>query len=622
MPIRLLDATIAAQIAAGEVVERPASVVKELVENALDSGARRISIEARGGGLRELKVQDDGSGIAAHEAELAFERHATSKLQAAADLFNIHTLGFRGEALPSIASVSQLVCITRAAGEELGTELRIAGGELQSRAACGCSPGTSISVRNLFYNTPVRREYLRSEATELSAIGAVVQQYALAYPEVRFSLALEGRLAMQTSGDGNLRSVVIELYGLEVARQLLDLEVRYGEGEQEVRVGGLISAPGLTRGSRGYLHLFVNRRALQPRGALVAIVEEAYHTMLMKGRHPLAVIDIRVHPAAVDVNVHPTKSEVKFRYAPRVHGALGRGVREALVAGAGVPAWADADYDGAGVQRRFELRQLGQAARPAAPADAAWGVGASAWDAGRSRWDVGGGLEAGAWQREAADPQEALLPAPPEPPARDPQVMAPGLQPAALPPLRVVGQVGLTYIVAEAPEGMYLIDQHAAHERITYERLMAQRASGAIEAQGLLLPLAVPLSPAASALLLGNANELAALGFTLEEWGEGVRVRSAPASLPADEITQALNELADHLAGRGGSTPLDRREEMLITLSCHTSVRAGQALSPEEMRQLLRQLEGCASPRTCPHGRPTMILMSPAQLERQFGRRT
>jgi len=371
MPIRLLDATIAAQIAAGEVVERPASVVKELVENALDSGARRVSVEARGGGLREVKVQDDGCGIAAHEVELAFERHATSKLQVADDLFNISTLGFRGEALPSIASVAQVICITRTAHEEIGTELRIAGGEVQARAPRGCSPGTSISVRNLFYNLPVRREYLRSEATELSAISAIVQQYALAYPEVRFSLTLEGRLAMQTSGDGDRRGVLIEIYGLDVARQLLDVEAQHGQDDQEVRVSGLISPPGLTRGSRSYMHLFVNRRALQPRGALVAIVEEAYHTMLMRGRHPLAVIDIRVHPTAVDVNVHPTKSEVKFRHAPRVHSAIGRSVREALVAGAGVHAWADADYDSAGVQRRFELRQIGQAARaPEPPASA------------------------------------------------------------------------------------------------------------------------------------------------------------------------------------------------------------------------------------------------------------
>ena len=642
MPIRLLDATVAAQIAAGEVVERPASVVKELVENALDSGARRISVEARGGGMRELKVQDDGSGIPAAEVELAFERHATSKLITSEDLWQIGTLGFRGEALPSIASVAQLICVTRVAHEELGTELRIAGGEPQGRTPRGCSPGTSISVRNLFYNTPVRREYMRSEATELSAISAVVQQYALAYPEVRFTLQLEGRLALQTSGDGDRRAVVIELYGLDVARQLLDLEAAYGEGEQAVQITGLISPPGLTRGSRGYLHLFVNRRALHARGALPAIVEEAYHTMLMKGRHPLAVLDIRVHPLAVDVNVHPTKSEVKFRYAPRVHSVIGRAVREALVAGAGVPAWAGSD-DGS-LQRRFELRQVGAPPATRGPEPSAWGVGASAWDAERSRWDVGAreDRETGRQgDRETSIPGETRGEATQAPERWDdipwglptsedgssaPSPLSPSpplpLSPSSsLPPLRVVGQVGLTYIGAEAPEGMYLIDQHAAHERITYERLMAQHAGGAVSTQGLLLPQAVPLPPAATALLLGNPERLAEWGFHLDEWGEGVRVRAAPSTLPPDQLPKALHELADHLAGRGGSTPLDWREAMLTTLSCHTSVRAGQALSLDEMRQLLRQMEQCISPRTCPHGRPTMILMSPAQLERQFGRR-
>jgi DNA mismatch repair protein MutL len=652
MPIRLLDATVAAQIAAGEVVERPASVVKELVENALDAGARRISVEARGGGLRELKIQDDGCGIRAHEVELAFERHATSKLSSAEDLWQIGTLGFRGEALPSIASVSQLICVTRSVEEELGTELRIAGGELQGRSPRGCSPGTSMSVRNLFYNTPVRREYLRSEATELSAISAVVQQYALASPEVRFTLMLEGRLALQTSGDGDRRAVLIELYGLDVARQMLELEAAHGDGEQAVSVSGLISPPGLTRGSRAYLHLFVNRRALQPRGALPAIVEEAYHTMLMKGRHPLAVLDIRVHPLAVDVNVHPTKSEVKFRYAPRVHGVIGRAVREALVAGAGVPSWSE---DDGSVQRRFELRQLGGSSQRA-PAPSAWGVGASSWDRERSRWDVGSRdhpiaerpiaeSRAEGQQGGASEGHSAGAPAAPDGlwddiPWGVPEDgaqrsvenkasselsasshLAVSPSPSSLPPLRVVGQVGLTYIVAEAPEGMYLIDQHAAHERITYERLMAQHAGGAVETQGLLLPQSVALAPAAAALLLGNQEQLAAWGFGLDAWGEGVLVRSVPATLPAEELPKALHELADHLAGRGGSTPLDWREAMLTTLSCHTSVRAGQALSLDEMRQLLRQLEQCISPRTCPHGRPTMILMSPAQLERQFGRR-
>ncbi len=619
MPIRLLDETIAAQIAAGEVVERPASVVKELVENALDAGARRIVVEVRGGGLREIRVQDDGCGIPADEVELAFARHATSKLQSAEDLWAIRTLGFRGEALPSIASVAQVICITRVAEAELGAELRVAGGEVQSRLPCGCPVGTTITVRNLFYNTPVRREYLRSEATETGAINAIVQQYALAYPEVSFSLVVDGRFVFQTAGDGDLRAVAVELYGLEVGRALLPVQAEAGADELWVSVRGLISPPELTRSSRSYLSLFANRRALQPRGALAAVVENAYHTMLMKGRFPIAVIDLRVHPAAIDVNVHPTKSEVKFRYPAHVHSVLGRAIRDALISGADVPVW-DAP-DPATAHRRFELRRLGQ--EPPSPPPSAWGVGPAAWDRDRSRRDAG----------SPAVHLTTPLPLPPSdtpvapessvpiaPPTAEPAPV-PAPSPSSLPPLRVVGQVGLTYIVAEAPEGMYLIDQHAAHERITYEKLMNQYAQRAVESQQLLMPQAVELSPEASTLLLGNAEKLAEWGFVLEPWGTGVLVRAMPATLPLDELAQALHEMAERLAGRGGSSPLEWREAMLITLACHTSVRAGQPLSHEEMRHLLRQLEQCVNPRTCPHGRPTMILMTPSQLERQFGRR-
>jgi len=612
MPIRLLDETIAAQIAAGEVVERPASVVKELLENALDAGARRILIEVRGGGLREIRVQDDGCGIPANEVELAFARHATSKLSSADDLWAIRTLGFRGEALPSIASVAQVICVTRVADAELGVELRIAGGEVQSRLPCGCPVGTTITVRNLFYNTPVRREYLRSEATETGAISAIVQQYALAYPEVSFTLLIDGRMALQTSGDGDLRAVAVELYGLEVGKALLSVQAEAGADETWVSVNGLISPPELTRSSRNYLSLFANRRVLQPRGALAAVIENAYRTMLMKGRFPIAILDLRVHPSAIDVNVHPTKSEVKFRYAAHVYSVLGRAIRDTLISGAGVPTWEAPDP--ATVQRRFELRRLGQ---EASTTPSAWGVGASVWDRDRSRWDAGSPV--------------VTLDTPLPTPAADPvpDDTNPPLSPstststttAALPPLRVVGQVGLTYIVAEAPEGMYLIDQHAAHERITYEKLMNQYAQRAVESQQLLIPQAVEVSPEASALLLGNADRLAEWGFVLEPWGTGVLVRAIPATLPVDELAQAIHEIVEYLAGRGGSSPRDWHEAMLITLACHTSVRAGQPLSHDEMRQLLQQLEQCVSPRTCPHGRPTMILMTPAQLERQFGRR-
>ncbi len=635
MPIQVLAPAVAAQIAAGEVVERPASVVKELLENALDAGARRIAVEARGGGLREIKVQDDGSGIAAAEVELAFERHATSKLRTAADLWSIGTLGFRGEALPSITSVAQVVCITRTADEEVGTELRVAGGELQGRTPRGCSPGTSISVRNLFYNTPVRREYLRSDATEMSAISTVVQQYALAYPEVRFTLLLDGRLALQTSGDGDLRSVLIELYGIDVARQLLPLDMQYGEGAQEVRLTGMISPPGLTRGSRNYVHLFVNRRAVQPRGSLASVVTEAYHTLLMKGRYPLVVLDIRVDPGAVDVNVHPTKSEVRFQYQPRVHNAVGRAIRAALLEGAGVQPWNEAASELESAQRRFELRPGGQIESPRdAERNPVWRVGAGAWDTQHSRWDAGRGYstldqpdhaleldaEHSTTTPETSDTEQAQAVEVDgrrvSPPASLPRVAS-----STLPPLRVIGQVGLTYVVAESPEGMYLIDQHAAHERITYERLMAQHSMGTVESQGLLLPQTVTLPPAAATLLLDHADALAEWGFVLEAWGEGMlRLRATPATLPLEDVQAALLEIADYLAGQGGTAPTDWREQMLITLACHTSVRAGQSLALQEMRELLQQLERCISPRTCPHGRPTMILLTPGQLERQFGR--
>ncbi len=629
MPIQVLDPTVAAQIAAGEVVERPASAAKELIENALDAGATKISVEARGGGLRELKISDDGCGIRADEVELAFERHATSKLRHADDLWSIGTLGFRGEALPSIASVAQVICTTRAESDPVGTELRIAGGELQGRTPVGCSRGTTFSIRNLFYNVPVRRDFLRSEATEAGAIATVVTQYALAYPEVRFTLLLDGRLALQTSGTGDVREVLIELYGLDVARQLLAVESLYGEGRDEVTVRGLVSPPGITRSSRGYLHVFVNRRAIHPRGQIAFVIEEAYHTMLMKGRHPVAVLDIRVDPSSVDVNIHPTKSEVKFRDTPRVLGAIGRAVREALLAGGEVRPWQEpataAPLETA--VRRFELRKPTRddapddtGPRPDAPVTrTGWGSDIFEPPRARSVGDqetlFGDALHPGA----PTAPDTDWLSARPEP-ARAPATEWTPSTASRLPPLRLVGQVGLNYIIAEAPDGMYLVDQHAAHERINYERLMRLRGQGPMEQQALLIPQTVELPAAAQNALLENADELAEWGFAIEDFGTCVRVNAVPVGTSESAVAQALADVAEHLLGRGGSTPKDRREAMLTTLSCHSSIRSGQALSLVEMRELLVQLEQCDMPRTCPHGRPTMILMSTTQIERQFGR--
>src|SRR4051794_7325825 len=339
MPVRQLSEGIVNRIAAGEVVERPASIVKELVENALDAGAARISVSIRGGGIDEIVIQDDGGGIPADEIELALNRPATSTLTTPAHLWAIQTLGFRGEALPAIAAIAQVSCVSRVADAAIGAELRIAGGEVQSHTARGCSPGTTFTIRNLFYNIPVRRAFLKSPASEAAAIATVVSQYALAYPQVAFTLVRDGKRVVQTSGRGQLADVLLELYGVEVARQMIPVDGRAGEDIGAVRIQGMVSAPTVSRSARDGMHLTVNGRAIAARGLISTMIEQAYHTLLMKGRFPIVVLQIQVHPAAVDVNVHPTKSEVKFRQPELVGKTLGNAVRSAVQETVVIQGW-------------------------------------------------------------------------------------------------------------------------------------------------------------------------------------------------------------------------------------------------------------------------------------------
>jgi DNA mismatch repair protein MutL len=655
MPIQVLDPDVAAKIAAGEVIERPASVVKELVENAIDAGATEIRVEIRGGGQREMRIVDNGSGIASDDVELAFQRHATSKLRDADDLFNVHTLGFRGEALPSIATVAQVACLTRTADAPTGVELRIAGGEIQSKTARGGSPGTTFVIKNLFYNTPARLKFLRSEATESAQISSVIEHYALAFPNIRWTLLVDGRLSVQTPGTGQLIDAIMELYGIDVARQLIAVDDQAGEGEQHTKVHGFVSQPSLHRAARSAMHLFVNRRWVRATGPLAYVIGEAYHNLLMKGRHPLAVLHIEIDPHAVDVNVHPNKAEVKFLHQPQVHALLGRAVRAALADHIGIGELSLGGSQAADtVQRRIELRQIGSSVRgrerdtawaqpdllPTLPSNDAWRApAADPMSTPRTAAD------APPWQREpnndrsfvdrdaavdnghavAHEPDEqrgdpvAVTVAAPTPAPTPPAAKA---APTRLPPLRVVGQVSETYIVAEAPDGLYLVDQHAAHERVVFERLMRAHGDEPLDQQQLLLPATIELPPAVATLLLGEADALRAWGFAIEDFGDGaVQVRAVPHGIKEQQIGSALLEIADHLHGQAGSTPQDWREQMLTTIACHSSVRAGQTLGHEEMRQLLQQLERCEFPRSCPHGRPTALLLSQAQLERQFGRR-
>jgi DNA mismatch repair protein MutL len=556
MPIRALDPKVVARIAAGEVVERPASVVKELVENSLDAGSSQISVEVRGGGVGLIRVTDNGAGIASAEMELAFDRYATSKVKSLQDLESIQSLGFRGEALPSIAAVAE-VEMSSCATDETGGYLELKDGNITNQGRRGRSPGTTITVKNLFRKIPARLKFLRSAATENSHIAGVVSQYALAFPEVKFSLTIDGRTALRTPGNGNLIDSIAAVYGAEVAGNMIELS---DDASQTPRISGLVSSPDVSRSGRGNLSFFVNRRWVNSR-LLAKALEEAYHGLLMVGRHPLAVINISMPPPEVDVNIHPAKSEVKFRSDSQVFGALQRTVRRALNA-------------------QFAVPQVKAATEPVFPTDLN---------------EVTHIPYAGVSQAQPA-PTPAL----------------------SLPVLRVLGQLNSSYIVAEGPEGLYLIDQHAAHERVLFEKLSQQRSQQQVEVQGLLEPVTFEVSPRQEAILKSRYQELTDFGFAIEPFGERTfLVRALPALIHDKGWSALLRELLDSLsAGDKG----DWAEDIIITMACHGAVRAGQVLSDIEMRELVRQLERCATPNTCPHGRPTIIHLGYGQLKKEFGR--
>ncbi len=575
MPIRILSTDVASKIAAGEVVERPASAVKELVENSLDAGATQIAIEVQGGGVRLIRVVDNGGGIPPEEVDLAFERFATSKVASADDLEGISSLGFRGEALPSIAAVSEVTMVTRSKDELSGIFVNIKDGAVVEKAKRGCPPGTTVTVRNLFRNVPARLKFLKSATTENGHISDLVSQYSLAFPEVRFTLIIDGRTTFRSPGSGSLREVLGAVYGLDVAKAMLAIEAKQDADPMLPGITGFVSPISLTRASRSYMSFFVNRRWVQSRMATYAL-EEAYHGLLMVGRHPIAVINISLLPQEVDVNVHPTKNEVRFRNERDIFSAVQKAVRATLTAQAPMPA----------------LDTLIDALpQPQAPAAATERL-----------------------QAFEVRPGEDVVKSPVAVPPQNAEPVA-----KSLPILRVVGQLANTYVIAEGPDGMYLIDQHAAHERVLFERIRDQRSRRAVEVQGLLQPVPVELTVRQQELLELQSEALSEYGFGIEHFGERTYlVRSVPALLSGKNVAQSLVEVLDSLAeGEQG----DRREEIAASLACHGAVRAGQALSHEEMRDLIRQLEQASQPRTCPHGRPTMIHLSASQLEKGFGRR-
>ena len=555
MPIRVLAAEVVSKIAAGEVVERPASVVKELIENSLDAGATQIAVEAQGGGVELIKVSDNGAGIPASELELAFHRYATSKIDNLDDLEKISSLGFRGEALPSIAAVAEVEISTQTSSETIGSYLHLRKGEVIHRESRARPQGTTVTVRRLFRYFPARLKFLKSANTENSHIANLVSQYALAFPEVKFNLVLDKRPSLRTTGNGDLREVISAIYGSEVAQRMLKAEQKDGL----VKVSGLTSPPSLARSNRNYLSFFVNRRWVRS-PLLTRATEEAYRGLLMDGQHPIAVINISLPTQELDVNIHPAKAQIKFCHEQTVFSSVQKAIEEAL------------------------------AKTPIASSKAVpFSVSSGQWQSPRMIMD------------------------------NEPAFVVAQLPTLELPVLRVLGQLANTYIIAEGPDGLYLIDQHAAHERILYDRISEQWAQKEVEVQGLLQPITIELSPREEETLKSSKEFLTEFGFTIEPFGNrSYLIRAIPALMARANIIEIITALLDNLASKESPNPWE--EKIAQYLACHGAIRAGQQLSNEEMRELIKQLERTKQPRACPHGRPTMIHLSAHQLEKEFGR--
>ena len=603
MPILVLSDDLASRIAAGEVIERPASVVKELVENSLDAGASRVDVVVLGGGAQSITVVDNGQGIPTDELSIAFERFATSKIGESSDLIAINTLGFRGEALPSIASVARVEAISRHADSDAGARYLVDFGESSPVEPAGAPQGTRIEVAGLFKNVPARLKFLGSAGRELSRIQSMLASLALVYPQVAFSLNADGREKLRTIGSGKLIDAVSGVYGSKIAEQMLELEP---DEHAAFSVDGLISSPSLNRSNRTYMTISVNGRWIHSRRLSYAI-EQAYHGFLPDRRFPIAITRIRAPLDDVDANVHPSKAEVRLLREDLVYSVVQRAIRGVLSASAPVHQIGAGRASGsAGLLRTLgssvdssENRPGNDSSRFSQWPDPSAIVEQSILPESQNDTGSRGTTENGA-ENLANTPKETL------------------------PVLRVIGQAHETYILAEGPDGVYLVDQHAAHERVTFERVKQRFDQKVTESQPLLEAVTVDLAPGAMATVQEHLEELNRVGWGVEEFGSNsLIVRFVPASLATrasgDGAGQVFIRVLDEISE--GGTGETWRNRMLATIACHSSVRAGQVLSIEESKDLIRQLEQCERPNTCPHGRPTIVQLSVNDLEREFKRR-
>ncbi|WP_295224151.1 DNA mismatch repair endonuclease MutL [uncultured Brevundimonas sp.] len=628
MPIRRLSPETVNRIAAGEVVERPASAIKELVENALDAGGRNIEIQADGGGLSRILIADDGKGIPREELPLAIERHATSKLEpddaGDVDLLRIHTLGFRGEALPSIGSVARLSITTRSRDATDAWAITVEGGETRPLAPAPFPGphGARVEVRDLFYATPARLKFMKSERSEAMAISEEIKRQAMAHEAVAFTLSLDGkvtlRLPAEHPGDEGRLKRLSALLGRDFeANALLIDQERDG-----VRLSGYAGLPTYSRGNAAHQYLFVNGRPVKDR-LLQGALRGAYADFLARDRHPAAVLFLDIDPLYVDVNVHPAKAEVRFRDPALVRGLIVGALRHALHA-AGHRASTTVAADAlSGFQPHTGVTHSGEWRGTSAEGWSGW----AGWNAPASQTaQVLPGLN----ERSARVEPSWDGPSWPSQPAQN-RDLATGHAPLATPPQDPLdyplgaarGQLHANYIVAQTRDGLVIVDQHAAHERLVYERMKAQMAEGAVTRQALLTPEVVDLDPAEAERVAGRAEELAEMGLIVEAFGAGaVLVRETPAMLGDTDVQGLIRDIADDLSEHGQALSLKERLAAICgTMACHGSVRSGRVLSAPEMNALLRQMEATPHSGQCNHGRPTYVELKLHDLERLFGRR-
>jgi len=652
--IHVLPERVANQIAAGEVVERPASVVKELLENALDAGSTRIRIQVEAGGKKLIQITDNGCGMVRDDAMLAFERHATSKIKDTADLLSISTLGFRGEALPSIASVARLHLETRAEEEAAGTLIEINGGKMIRVEEAGLPSGTSIAVRDLFFNTPARKKFLRSEATELSHIASLVTHYALAHPEKHFELHSAANALLVAPPVADQRERVYQVFGRETLDQLIPLAAvqpleHIGLPQPppwrrdpvagteklepgEVRLHGFVSKPEIQKLNRNSIFIFVNGRLIRDRIIQHALTD-AYRNILPPTVYPVVLLFLEMPAAEVDVNVHPSKTEVRFRQQAVVHDFVRESVRAALMKARPVPQFlteigaqptaspgltpGTRGSDGVSRAPWRDLYEPG-----AVPGDPGFALQPPAVPASTGRLAFEGGItvEANAAVSLARAPIIAI----PDPGCAPPVAPEPETPPTleSLRSLKPLGQIRNSFILAVNEDGLWIIDQHVAHERVLFERVLRQRAAQRVESQRLLLPLVIELTPAQQAVFSEIAEELGRNGFEAEPFGvRSVAVKIAPAGVDASQIEHMLNEIFDQLAREDQAINLEAvRTRIAASIACHAAIKVNMPLELNKMEWLLAELAKTQHPMTCPHGRPVVLRYSMTDIQKAFKR--